>query len=615
MKRISVLLMILTLSFTGIYADNKEDSKNLYNNAVSLNKQGKNDEAIQELRKSLELDNTNFWSKKLLVEILTAKGEELYNQGLQKTAFSYFKEAIKLWPNNQATAYWYNKLRPMEAQLQDKSNEIKKEEVKTENTQLENKETQNTVIETKIEPKKEEIKKEELKKEEIRVKETQIMDFQKQLELQKRELMLEFQKKELQNKELLELERKKRELENKEMLLEIQKKELAEKKQNMTSSSIEKQDTGFSLLYLAGILIAVLVIAAISLFIFHFMKKSKKNKKDLLSTESLSLNILKDLIRVGKIKEIIQAVDSGDLDWALVQKLIGELDKGLRSEILSVVENKIQKEKSPVSAFQAEILACFLLDGDDYLRKRASGFLLKAFSGSAASDREPYRVSNAIVSNIEPRLALSSSKTNLKSSNPALVSSSEIFDLRVILALSKIVDRKTFKRNHLQQVGFGTYKLALAVGVPMEEAELYYMAGLVYDIGYLDVSSEILQKPRKLSKEECVSIQTHPQKGLEILDFTEIPQIIKDGILYHHERWDGSGYPENLKENEIPLVARIIAIMDVFEAMTSPRPQRPPLSELQALQMIQEKIGVLFDPALVDAFINLVNQNGLSMEG
>jgi len=187
-------------------------------------------------------------------------------------------------------------------------------------------------------------------------------------------------------------------------------------------------------------------------------------------------------------------------------------------------------------------------------------------------------------------------------------------DLNIVLPLSKIVDRKVFNDKHAERVGVDAYDMAGMLGLPQEECNLYYIAGLIHDVGYLDIPSEILNKKSSLSEKEFNIIKTHTKRGVALLDFAELPQVISDGILYHHEKFSGEGYPEGLAGEDIPLVARVISIFDMYEALILPRPQRPAFPTKEAQRIIKKGSGKIFDPAIVKIFEKMAKENLLSRE-
>lgn len=131
------------------------------------------------------------------------------------------------------------------------------------------------------------------------------------------------------------------------------------------------------------------------------------------------------------------------------------------------------------------------------------------------------------------------------------------------------------------------------------------LAGLVHDIGKLSIPSEILSKPSKLDELEFALVKRHPSIGFDILKHIPFPWPIAKIVLQHHERMDGSGYPQGLSGDKILLEARIIGVADVFEAMSSHRPYRPALGIEKALEEISKNKGILYDPDVVDACLML----------
>ena len=153
----------------------------------------------------------------------------------------------------------------------------------------------------------------------------------------------------------------------------------------------------------------------------------------------------------------------------------------------------------------------------------------------------------------------------------------------------------------------------LAVSFSMSEREILNLkrAALLRDLGFLNVSSDLLMKDAKnpLSKEERQSIREHPLHSLEMIRDVSFLSPLSRDILYHHERYDGQGYPEGLKGEDIPLSTKIISVVDAFEALTSVRPYRPKtLSRQQAFEVIRSEAGKQFDPVVVEHFLNQAAQ-------
>lgn len=148
------------------------------------------------------------------------------------------------------------------------------------------------------------------------------------------------------------------------------------------------------------------------------------------------------------------------------------------------------------------------------------------------------------------------------------------------------------------------YAVALAKTLPefQDEKKLHnlHLMGLLHDIGKINIPESILGKASDLTKEEYELIKTHTIVGARMIEKVEGLEELKSGVLYHHERWDGKGYPTQIKELEIPLESRILAIADAFDAMTSTRAYRNALSDKEAFKRIVEGKGTQFDPDLVE---------------
>jgi len=162
-------------------------------------------------------------------------------------------------------------------------------------------------------------------------------------------------------------------------------------------------------------------------------------------------------------------------------------------------------------------------------------------------------------------------------------------------------DRET--EGHTRRVTEMTVTLAKAMGLP-EEAILQYRRGaLLHDIGKIGVPDSILHKPGPLTEEEWVIMRRHPQQAYELLAPISYLQLALDIPYCHHERWDGSGYPRGLNGDQIPLAARLFAVVDVFDALISDRPYRKAWTKDQALEYILQQSGIQFDPDVIDIFI------------
>jgi putative nucleotidyltransferase with HDIG domain len=155
--------------------------------------------------------------------------------------------------------------------------------------------------------------------------------------------------------------------------------------------------------------------------------------------------------------------------------------------------------------------------------------------------------------------------------------------------------------------------IATEMGLDQDKIEGIHMAGIVHDIGKITIPSEILIKPTKLTNIEFSLIKQHSLNGYEMLKNVESPWSLAEIVYQHHERMNGSGYPRNLKGDEILLESRIMVVADVVEAMASHRPYRPALGIEAALEEIEKNKGILYDDAVVDACLILFREKGYQL--
>jgi len=175
-----------------------------------------------------------------------------------------------------------------------------------------------------------------------------------------------------------------------------------------------------------------------------------------------------------------------------------------------------------------------------------------------------------------------------------------------IHAISRIVEtRDPYTAGHQQRVANIACAIAEEMGLPKDKINGIRFAGAIHDIGKLFVPAEILSKPTKLNEAEWMMIKSHPKLGYEILKGIEFPWPVAEIVLQHHERMLGDGYPNGLKGTEILLEARILAVADVVEAMSSHRPYRPALGINKALEEISRYKSFSYDPEVVEACLKI----------
>jgi len=182
-------------------------------------------------------------------------------------------------------------------------------------------------------------------------------------------------------------------------------------------------------------------------------------------------------------------------------------------------------------------------------------------------------------------------------------------------ALAAIAEeRDPFAVGHQQRVARLACAIAKEMGLSEEQIEGLRMAALIHDLGKTSVPVEVLVKPIPLSDLERGLMKMHVQAGYDILKTIEFPWPVAEIVLQHHERLDGSGYPQGLSSDDIFLEARILAVADLVDIMTSRQPQRLALSIDEALEEISANRGVLYDPEIVDACLKLFTEKGFEFE-
>jgi len=177
-------------------------------------------------------------------------------------------------------------------------------------------------------------------------------------------------------------------------------------------------------------------------------------------------------------------------------------------------------------------------------------------------------------------------------------------------ALCQAVETKDFyTRGHSERVSTGAGMIARQIGMRSDRTEAVRFAGMLHDVGKLGVPTKVLQKVGRLTEEEFAAIQLHPMRGLEIVKDIGFLNEALSGIMHHHERMDGRGYPMGFAGDEIPEFARIIAVADAFDSMTSTRAYREATSIPEAIAELRSGAGTQFDPKIVDAFIAALSQS------
>ncbi len=177
----------------------------------------------------------------------------------------------------------------------------------------------------------------------------------------------------------------------------------------------------------------------------------------------------------------------------------------------------------------------------------------------------------------------------------------------VFFTLAMTAEAKdTYTSGHLRRMEYYCRRLAMAVGMTGEELVAIRYGAILHDIGKIRISDTILTKPGPLNPEEFAALKQHTNHGAQLVSHIRFADKVIPIVLGHHEKWDGTGYPHGLRGTDIPIGARIVAIADAYDAMTTDRPYRKALSQLEALRRLRAKRGIQWDPQLVDMFCALI---------
>lgn len=186
----------------------------------------------------------------------------------------------------------------------------------------------------------------------------------------------------------------------------------------------------------------------------------------------------------------------------------------------------------------------------------------------------------------------------------------ERMSMQIVKALSAAVDAKdTYTNGHSTRVAEYSREIARHAGLSKEVQNNIYMMGLLHDVGKIGIPDAIINKPVKLSDEEYSIIQNHPVMGAKILkNVTEFPKL-STGARWHHERYDGKGYPDGISGEDIPMEARIIAVADAYDAMSSRRSYRNVLPQEQVRAEVEKGKGTQFDPVFAEIMLSMIDED------
>jgi HD-GYP domain-containing protein (c-di-GMP phosphodiesterase class II) len=266
-------------------------------------------------------------------------------------------------------------------------------------------------------------------------------------------------------------------------------------------------------------------------------------------------------------------------------------------ELCSIVKSRYEADVIIISGYVDDF------NYEDIVQQGASDFIQKPVRVTEFIARLK-RVLSERESKMDRRNALADLKQNLDKFQRAMEG--------IVQAISVAVEiRDPYTAGHQQRVADLVYAVAHEMKLSDDDIYGLRMASVIHDLGKITVPAGILAKPGNLSALEYELIKNHVQAGYDILKKIEFPWPLADIILQHHERLNGSGYPQGLKDGEIMLQARIIAVADVFETIASHRPYRPSLGLQRAIDEIRENSGILYDEQVVAIFLRMIEEKRL----
>jgi putative nucleotidyltransferase with HDIG domain len=240
------------------------------------------------------------------------------------------------------------------------------------------------------------------------------------------------------------------------------------------------------------------------------------------------------------------------------------------------------------------------------IRKTTGSFVLHAFGTfKPRALKNPFRkgvnpsIDACLVSSSEALLPLALRRAN------CLPSVQE----KAVALMRALEAKDPYTRGHSESVAFYSTLLARELGLETAFIEMLELAAYLHDIGKIMIDRRILVKPAQLNQAEATIVRTHPEIGVRLLSTLSMPVEIREAVLSHHERFDGSGYPTRLAGYDIPLASRILSIADAFDAMISDRPYRNRKELNRSLTELEAGIGTQFDPQLVPEFIRAIENS------
>lgn len=328
--------------------------------------------------------------------------------------------------------------------------------------------------------------------------------------------------------------------------------------------------------------------------LLHQLNRASQVSQGTRELQDLTLSLLAEILPVRQIafvdarKETLSSVGESILLPQQCRDLIEALDARNARDV--VVENHVLRRGWPAELTQVERLICVpVAEG-----KELFGWLLAL---GTTNGLELGSVEASLITAVAAILA--THQTNVR-----LYGNIKELFLGVVRALSSAIDAKDpYTCGHSERVARLARGLAQELGLPEDDRNRIYLSGLLHDVGKIGIRDSVLRKPGRLSAEERSHIQEHPKIGFDILSGVRQLRPVLAGVRSHHENMDGTGYPDGLKGDDIPLMARIVAVADAYDAMNSDRPYRQGMDRDQIERIFRQGAGKQWDQRVVEALL------------
>ncbi|WP_029200546.1 HD domain-containing phosphohydrolase [Oribacterium sp. NK2B42] len=314
-----------------------------------------------------------------------------------------------------------------------------------------------------------------------------------------------------------------------------------------------------------------------------------KSAKTVLSEAGFKVTCLKS----GRL--LLEYVVKNSIDLLLLDIKMPDLDGFETMKLLRQWEKENQKEEIPVIFFTA----------NDDCRAETTGLSM----GAMDFIRKPF-MAEVLTLRVRHLLELIRLQRNLHAEVVKKTKEIEALSVHIVQTIAEAIDAKdTYTKGHSSRVAEYSREIAKRAGYTFEKQEEIYMIGLLHDVGKIGVPDAVINKPGKLTDEEYNTIKTHPGRGYKILqNIVEMPKL-SIGARYHHERYDGRGYPDRLAGDAIPEEARIIAVADAYDAMTSNRSYRGIIPQDVVMSELEKGSGTQFDPKFAAIMLEIIKED------